>query len=299
MLGLTNHEVKQLTLSLNHQNSGEEKVPYLSIAYTEVHLDKEKINGAWGVGTWESWFNVNGKEITPMPWTKSFVLKTPEAFKDVAVDMLVNGNKELEFTGCRLYFDDLKLLSGGTGVADIHIHVIEHKESDMIQIRRAEFSTVKLSLGEGVLIERKSRGQRELPLGPDPDADKDGEGEQGRTTTPVFGHVPVRDETHVWWQHGETEEKGNGKRCDMPAGCIEIDPPAGGKSEREQIEAELGQTSPEITGDGSGTALPAVDDNAQFAEGAARAVGAHMKKGRRGVVDGRSEKHQDRQSGKH
>lgn len=287
---------KQLALSLNHENAGDKKVPYLSVAYTAEDaagsLTEEHIDGYFGKYTYRSWFNINGGTVTPMDWLKRFELNCSEGFKDVPVTMRLKGKKELEFDGCRLYFDRLRFI-GGMILPDFHIHLIKHTEQDMIVIRRAEFSEVTLSLGEGVLIERKARKQRELPFGADPKADDqiDGPG----SPTPIHGHAAERDETHVWWQHGETQEQGNGKRCDLPAGCVEIDPPAGGKSEREQIEAQLGQMSPEITGDGTGNALPPVDDSEQFAEGVAKALGAHKKRG--GAIDGRSErvKHRDRQ----
>jgi hypothetical protein len=68
----------------------------------------------------------------------------------------------------------------------------------------------------------------------------------------------------------------------MPAGCVEIDPPAGGKSEAAQVAAEGAQS-------GSG------DDSERFAEGLARAVGAAKKKGSN-VIDGRSERVKQRDS---
>lgn len=42
----------------------------------------------------------------------------------------------------------------------------------------------------------------------------------------------------IWWQNGETGECWSGKRSEMPSGCVEIDPPAGGESERQQMAAD-------------------------------------------------------------
>lgn len=281
---------KQLALSLNHQNAGDEKVSYLSIAYIAEDaagaLSEEHIDGYFGKFTYKSWFNINGNVATPMDWTKRVGFKFEEGFKDVPVTMLLKGKKEFEFDGCRLYFDRLRLV-GGMILPDFHIHVIEHTDSQLIAIRRAEYSEVVLSLGEGVLIERKARKQRELPLDADPNADKVDDATEGQEggTTPLNGvHIAeARDETLIWWQHGLTAEKFAGKRCDMPEGCVEIDPPAGCKSEAEQLAKS----------DGS----PA--DLEDFAAGAARAVGARKKRGSN-VIDGRSErvKHQDRLQGR-
>lgn len=170
----------------------------------------------------------------------------------------------------------------------------------IVKLLDAQNTEIKLSVADAKIAEKKKRKQRELPLGPDPKADGDG-GEEGGTTTPLTGaHIQAaaeRDSTHVWWQHGETQKKGNGPRCELPAGCVEIDPPAGGQSEREQINAESGQMSAEITGDGSGELSPPVDDSASFEAGVAAAVGAHKKRGSN-IIDGRSErvKHRDSKS---
>ncbi|MDB6104072.1 MAG: hypothetical protein JWO52_4071 [Gammaproteobacteria bacterium] len=42
----------------------------------------------------------------------------------------------------------------------------------------------------------------------------------------------------IWWQHGITGECWSGKRREMPQDCVEIDPPAGGKSDQLQRAAE-------------------------------------------------------------
>jgi hypothetical protein len=285
---------KQLALSLNHQNAGEEKVSYLSIAYAAEDasgsLSREIINGYFGQFTFESWMNINGSIITPMDWLKRFELKHGDGFKDVPVTMVLKGARkdlELEFDGCRLYWDRFRFI-GDMILPDFHIHVIEHTDSELIAIRKAEYSEVTLSMGEGVLIERKARKQRELPFGVDPNADPDGEGEEGGTTTPLNGsHIAAAakpDETHIWWQHGETGEQSNGKRCDMPAGCVEIDPPAGGKSEREQLAQANGAS-----------------DVAEFERGAADKIAEALAAPPGKVTDGRSErvKHRDRQNAKH
>jgi hypothetical protein len=273
---------KQLALSLNHQNAGEEKVPYLSIAYTADTaagaLSEEILDGYLGKFTYRSWFNINGNDIQPMDWVKRGAFKLDEGFQDVPVTML-KGKKELEFDGCRLYFDRFRLMAGGLVLPDFHIHVIDHSDQDMITVRKWEFSEVTLSLGAGVLIERKARKQRQLPFegGEDVGGDID-------TSTPLTGAHLQRDETLVYWQHGTSGDRSCGKRCDMPAGCVEIDPPSGGKSEREQLAAQ----------NGSGQ-----DDTGQFENGLAAAVGAHKKRGSN-VIDGRSErvKHEDRRAGR-
>lgn len=282
---------KQLALSLNHQNAGEEKVPYLSIAYTADTaagaLSEEIIDGYFGKYTFKSWFNINGKDIQPMDWVKRCEFKFGEGFKDVPVTM-VKGKKELEFDGCRLYFDRFRLLAGGMILPDFHIHVIDHSDQDMIAIRRWEFGEVTLSLGEGVLIERKTRKQRDLPFdGGGEDVGGDTDPPAAAETTPFTGaHLVSRtDETHIWWQHGTTGEQNNGRRCDMPKDCVEIDPPAGGKSESEQLAAQNQPAN--------------ADDSKEFESGLAAAVGAHKKRGSN-VIDGRSErvKEQDRKSGR-
>jgi hypothetical protein len=106
-----------------------------------------------------------------------------------------------------------------------------------------------------------------------------------RTTTPLYGNVPVRDETHVWWQHGTSGEQSNGPRCDLPQGCVEIDPPAGSQSEAQQTAERIAAAAGE-----GGTP----DDSADFEAGLAKQVGARKKRGSH-VIDGRSErvKHQD------
>lgn len=294
MSSIENLTFKQKALSLNHQNEGEKKIPYLSIAYTAEDaagaLTEEIIDGYFGKYTYRSWFNINGSVATPMDWTKRFDLKCSEGFQDVPVTMkLKTGAKkelELEFDGCRLYFDSLRLI-GGMILPDFHIHVIDHTEQQMIQIRRAEFTEVRLSLGEGVLIERKQRKQRDLPLEGGEDV---GGNESISTTTPLTGaHIAnaTGDQTHIWWQHGMTGEQSNGPRCNMPEGCVEIEPPKGGKSEREQIEADAKARGTE-------------DDTQSFEKGLADAVGAHKKRGS-SVIDGRSErvKHQDEKRGAH
>lgn len=300
MSTIENLTFRQLALSLNHQNAGEDKVPYLSIAYTAEDaagsLTEAHIDGYFGKYTYRSWFNINGTDIQPMGWTKRFELKCGEGFQDIPVTMTLKGKKELEFDGCRLYFDRLRLI-GGMILPDFHIHVIKHTEQDMIVIRRAEFSEVKLSLGEGVLIERKQRKQRELPLGPDENADTDSSTATPMNGSHIAGATPERDTTHVCWQQGENGELGNGPRCDMPKDCVEIDPPAGSKSEAEQLALEHGE--PAAPGTMPDVALPPLDGNEEFAQGVAKALGAHKKRGR--ATDGRSErvKEQDRRAGKH
>lgn len=294
MLEMQQQIVKQLAMSRNHQNAGDEKVPYMSIKYTmdegSSSLTEDQIDGLMGKYTYRSWFNINGADIQPMEWTKRVPLTCKDAFKEVSVSMIVFDKRELEFDGCRLYIDKFKLLSGGTVLADFRLHVLKAKNSEWNCVGEAEYSEVKLSLGDGVLIERKARKQRQLPFEADPNADNDGDGHPDPDATnvqpPLTGaHLSgePRDETLIWWQHGTTEEQFAGKRCDMPKDCVEIDPPKGCKSEIEQL-AKL---------EGSGS------DLADFAEGAARAVGARKKRGSN-VIDGRSErvKHQDRLKGR-
>jgi hypothetical protein len=50
-----------------------------------------------------------------------------------------------------------------------------------------------------------------------------------------FNFGPPPDTTLVWWQNA-AGEKWAGPRFEMPAGCVEIDPPKGSRSEREQME---------------------------------------------------------------
>jgi hypothetical protein len=105
-----------------------------------------------------------------------------------------------------------------------------------------EFSEVKLSLGDGVVIERKARKQRQLPFDADPNADKD--------------------------------------------------------EEHSEPDATIGQ--PSLTGAAQNAEQSTSgDDIKDFADGAARAVGARKKRGSN-VIDGRSErvKHQDRLQGR-
>lgn len=188
MLEMKNQIVKQLAMSRNHQNAGEEKVPYMSIAYTEVKLSAKQVDALMGQFTHRSWFNINGKDVQPMDWTKRVKLKCEDAFKDVTVSMLING-KELEFEGCRLYIDGFKLLSGGEVMADIHLHVMDAKDSEWNLIGRSEYTEVKLSTGDGVLIERKARRQRELFDGADPKADDGDETEDaGRKAVAEAGN---------------------------------------------------------------------------------------------------------------
>lgn len=281
MLELTEQTVKQLALSRNHENAGDEKVAYMSIAYTEIELSEAQIDGLMGPFTYRSWFNINGADIQPMDWTKKVELSCEDKFKDVSVTMLL-GKKPLEFDGCRLYIDKFKLVSGGGVLTDLHIHVLKAKDSEWNLVGQNEFSEVKLSLGNGVVIERKARKQRELPFGADPKADQDEEsGEEGATTPLTGSHVAGADITHIWWQHGTSGEQFNGPRCDMPEGCVEIDPPTGSKSEAAQ------------SGDDG------EDDCKDFEAGVAKALGARKKRGSN-VLDGRSErvKHQDRVQGK-
>lgn len=286
MLEMTDQTVKQLALSRNHENAGDEKVAYMSIAYTEVDLTEAQIDALMGKFTYRSWFNINGADIQPMDWTKKVDLGCTDKFKDVSVTMRL-GKKELEFDGCRLYVDEFKLLSGGMVRADIHLHVLEAKDSEWNLVGQNEFCEVKLSLGDGVLIERKGRKQRELPL--EGGEDVGGSEEPTSTTTPLTGaHIAnaAGDQTHIWWQHGISGDQSNGPRCNKPEGCVEIDPPQGGKSEREQIEADAKARGTE-------------NDSEEFAEGVAKALGAHKKRG--SVTDGRSErvKHQDEKRGAH
>lgn len=284
MLEMDNQVVKQLAMSRNHQNEGDDKVAYMSIAYTEVILSEKQIDGLMGKFTYRSWFNINGDIREPMEWTgrgENIVCK--KAFKDVTVQMAL-AKKDFEFKGCRLYVDDFKLLNNGDILVDIHLHVMGAKDSEWIAIGHNEYTELKLSLGDGVLIEKKDRKQRELPLEADPNADQ-----EGATTTPLSGaHVtgasPERDMTHVYWQQGENGELGNGPRCEKPADCVEVDPPKGSASEAQQEETGKAMTPEEA---------------ADFESGVAKALGARKKSGSN-VIDGRSErvKHQDRQRGR-
>jgi hypothetical protein len=172
MLELKEQRVKQLALSRNHENSGDEKVPYMSIAFTEVDLSEDQVDGLMGKYTWRSWFNKNGADIQPLEWTKKVELSCEDKFKDVSVTLTFD-KKELEFDGCRLYIDKFKLLSGGSVMTDLHIHVLKAKDSEWNLVGQHEFTEVKLSLGDGVVIERKSRRQPELPF----EGDNDAEGE--------------------------------------------------------------------------------------------------------------------------
>jgi hypothetical protein len=277
MLELNEQIAKQGKYANNFENNGDDKVSYVSIPYTEVFLGEDQIDGLMGKLTYKSWFNINGTDITPMDWTRQTELSCETKFKEVSVTMFVNRDKQLEFDECRLYIDSLKPLPGGQVEAAIHIHVIDPSEKDLIQIVRAQFTEVKLSLGDGVVIERKTRGQRELPLEGGEDVGGDSE-ESASTTTPLNGSHLMPDHMHVWWQNAAGEQF-NGKRSEMPQGCVEIDPPTGSKSEREQLAAK----------DEAGTA----DDSQAFEKGLADAVGAHRKRGSN-VIDGRSERVKER-----
>jgi Putative phage metallopeptidase len=43
---------------------------------------------------------------------------------------------------------------------------------------------------------------------------------------------------HIWWHHGTSGEAWQGKRSEMPPGCVEIDPPANSRSDLLQQAAE-------------------------------------------------------------
>lgn len=204
MLELTEQTVKQLALSRNHENAGDEKVAYMSIAYTEIQLTEDQIDGLMGKYTYRSWFNINGADIQPMDWTKKVELSCEDKFKDVSVTMQF-GKKELEFDGCRLYIDRFKLLSGGSVLTDLHIHVLKAKDSEWNLVGQNEFSEIKLSLGDGVLIERRNRKQRELPL----EGGEDVGGEPESSTTSLTG-------AHV---AGEQAQEGNTDLDDFAAGA--------------------------------------------------------------------------------
>jgi hypothetical protein len=308
MFELKDHLCKQLAMSRNHQNEGDSKVAYMSIAYTEVKLGKELIDSLMGIGTWASWFNVNGADIQPMPWTLKVDLKCADAFKDVSVAIrLLSVTKktipvELEFDGCRLYFDKFKLMSGGEVLTDMHIHVMDAKDIEWNQIGASEYTEVQLSCGNGVVIERKSKRQMALDLEANPNAEQAVDGEPGSDDQ------GVPDQTFVWAQHGETQQVWKGARCDKPEGYVEIDPPAGSRSEAEQLkqqEAANGGDEPPVAADEPVGEDPAPvaetpEDLAKFETNLAAAVGARRKRGSN-VIDGTSERvrHRDRQSGKH
>jgi hypothetical protein len=191
MLELKEQRVKQLALSRNHENAGDDKVAYMSIAYTEVELNEDQVDGLMGKFTWRSWFNKNGADIQPLEWTKRVELSCEDKFKDVSVTMKFD-KKELEFDGCRLYIDKFKLLSGGAVMTDLHIHVLKAKDSEWNLVGQHEFTEVHLSLGDGVVIERKSRKQRELPLEGGEDVGGDTDAQSKGSTTPLTGaHVVV------------------------------------------------------------------------------------------------------------
>jgi hypothetical protein len=297
MLDLDNKHAKVGVINNRIEKHGDKDVTAFDIPLT-VLLDPKELNNLLDDPyKHRALFETKGDVATPMfPEFSEFAMKHDLEGATVTLHIGHSGF-EIEYKDSCLKGLVLAPLHGGETQLDFKLQC-NPQTKHIVKLLDAQNTEIKLSVADAKIAEKKKRKQRELPLGPDPKADQDDEGEPGKTTTPLYGNAPVRDETLVWWQT-EAGENSCGKRCDMPQGCVEIDPPAGGESEQQQIEAQLGETSAEITGDGSGTAAAPLDDSEQFAEGVAKALGAHKKRGR--AIDGRSErvKHQDRQKDAH
>jgi hypothetical protein len=229
-------------------------------------------------------FDTKGDVATPMfPEFSEFAMKHDLEGATVTLHLGHSGF-EIEYKDCCLKGLTLAPLHGGETQLDFKLQC-NPQTKHIVKLLDAQNTEIKVSVADAKIAEKKKRKQRELPLGPDPKADADGEAEEGGTTTPLNGsHLAQPDQTHIWWQHGETAEQSNGKRCDMPAGCVEIDPPAGGKSEREQLAQANGAS-----------------DVAEFERGAADKIAEALAAPPGTVTDGRSErvKHRDRAKGAH
>jgi hypothetical protein len=297
MLDLDKKHCKLGVINNRIEMHGDKEVTAFDIPFTLL-LDPKELNELLGDPyKHRALFDTKGDVATPLfPEFTEFTMKND--LEGATVALRLSPTYEIEFKDTTLKGLTLAPIHGGETELNGKLQVTPQTKH-ITRLLDAQNTEIQITVADAKIAEKKKRKQRELPLGPDPNADQDGEGDG--TTTPlngshIAGGAAERDTTHIHWQQGENGERGNGPRCDMPADCVEVDPPQGSKSEREQFDVELGQTSPEITGDGSGTALPPTDGNEEFAQGVAKALGAHKKRG--SAIDGRV-RNRDRQAGKH
>jgi hypothetical protein len=282
MLDLDNKHAQVGVINNRIEKHGDKDVTAFDIPLT-VLLDPKELNNLLDDPyKHRALFETKGDVATPMfPEFSEFAMKHDLEGATVTLHIGHSGF-EIEYKDSCLKGLVLAPLHGGETQLDFKLQC-NPQTKHIVKLLDAQNTEIKLSVADAKVAEKKKRKQRELPLGPDPKADQDDEGGDSSTTTVLTGEHLIaaaeRDTTHVWWQQGENGETGNGPRCEKPADCVEIDPPAGSRSEADQMAAISGEAASE--------------DNERFAEGVANALGAHKKRGR--AIDGRSErvKHRD------
>lgn len=289
-------ELDQVTTKLgkysnNLEKHGSESVPCWALPCTEIVFSREMMCALAADKHFDrALFNDDRGVLRPMPWTQAFRLDYQKSFEEAVFTIHFSEKTESEFENCKVKIVDLVPQETGIGIGVIQVQIYPDRKQ-LVMVHEHQGHTVKISLSNAKVAAKKGDKQGDLLEPPAP--------VEGRTT-PVIGagHIGAGGaaDPRVWWQHGVSGEQGNGPRSAIPDGCVEIDPPSGSKSEREQ----LAHGEPAAPGTMPDVALPPVDDSAEFAEGLAKHVGAARKKGSN-VIDGRSErvKHRDRQAGKH
>lgn len=295
-------------ISNNLLNFGTEKVSAFTFPVEGIPLTRELLDEYMGAYTFNSWYEQrkDGAWVPCTWWGKreNRDYHVDDEFLCETMSITVSGDRVLEFQSQEPESEDgdpipaarikrivLTPKDGGITLLAFHMQLLPGLGPTNLALQEHQRRHVSITFGDTKAVEREEEAQGDLPL----------------------AEPPPRDTTHVWWQHGETGEQSNGLRCDIPPGCVEIDPPHGSKSEavqEAQQAGELVQAEPpwpeaaKLEGEGDAapfadTPPPTPEELQAFESGAAAQVAAfNAAPGE--VIDGRSErvKHQDRQRGR-
>ena len=235
-LSLTDVHCKMDKYSNNTEFNGKDKTNFKrawTLVFKGALLTREQFNEmADDPYADRAIFNINGAEIKAMPWLSKFKLTYTQEFDVRLVTVKVSGDRLLEFEACTVKVttvDPQKL--GGTVLIDFS--VITHPTDKQCPIiDHHQYHEVQVSMLDVVAVVKKENPQTEMQLVPNADAEKVGDealanGNSGSAQAEAYLDTIVHFQT-------EAGDLANCKRRDLPKGAVEIDPPKGSKSEKQQ-----------------------------------------------------------------
>lgn len=251
--------------SNNLEKHGNEDVSCWALPCANIPVDKDQQNELMQDAHFtRSVWNNNKGLFEPMPWLRNVEINYTPTFEEASVQIAFEEDQEpQEFEKCRIKITAWALGTNGISICTLQIQVYPNRKQKIL-IDEHQNRDVRIWISNSKLSSKKNSKQSDMFKPAEKEAEAPSVG-----TTPLTG-------SHI--------KQPSGSESESPSEPTTSDGSTEGSSDAKGESPSQSETpsEPETT-DGK-----KADDTQEFAEGAARALGTHMSKSRRGVVDGRS-----------
>jgi hypothetical protein len=258
--------------SNNLEKHGNEDVSCWALPCHDIPVPTDQLNElAEDAHCSRAFFNDNRGMLEPMPWLRNFELNYVPTFEGANVRIAFSENKEPEvFEKCKVKIMNPVPGINGITVCTLQVQLYPNRRQKTL-IDEHQKRKVRIWIADSTLAEKKNNKQNDMF--------KPQEKQEGQQEPSASQPQPETGEPSNGLGSPETANTGgsSGESADTSSG-----------SESTPVSQESSSETPSRTE----TPPSTEDDTAAFEAGLKGEVAAHVSKGRRGVVDGRTRRKQ-------